>query len=352
MYAIAQRAISLPERFYHFIGDEEENRDTLSRLVSIRRDSFVSAIEELGITKAMALQAVSLAIEKKYRVHGREVMADIKLATRNGREQYAFAVIEFVAGNGTIAPDAVIIQKPLLPSPKEVLDSVYKVVGEESGWRSAVGKVIVAAKSQIILRIISEDDLKGMTAVLPKRELAYMDDEDSITPGDTALVAVAQTKNLRMVVDGERMYAPELLATRAIPQFPTIVGPRIGVHQCIGYAHAGLCVFMMKNHSSISREIQEADFIASALGVERVSFFHQPASPYVDTYVRNYIRQISGVKIPIKNIVVQENGKSTRCLIRTRFGEGKKISGKFGRNLHILARMAGVSKIDVQEGAR
>lgn len=352
MHADAHKRVRLPEQFYRFINEGEECRDTLTRLVSIRRDGFISAIEELGITKAMALEAVSMAIEEKYRSHGREVMADIRLAMRNGREEYAFAVIEFTDGTGSSGPDAVVIQKPLLPSPKEVLHSVYEVVGEESGWRSAIGKVINVGQTKFILRIISEDDLRGMIAVLPKQELAYMDDEESIAPGDTALLAVAQTKSLQPILSGDRIYTPDLLASRAIGHFPTIVGPRIGVLQGTGYAYAGLCVYELKNHTSMAKEIQEADFIASALGVERVSFFHQPASPYLDTYIRNYIRKVCGVKISKNNIVVKETGKAVQCIIKTKFGEGKKISGKFGRNLHVLARMAGVNKIDVKEGVR
>ncbi|MBU2734589.1 hypothetical protein HAQ00_02365 [Acidithiobacillus caldus ATCC 51756] len=342
----------MPEQLYHFIGDSVDSRDTLSRVAAIRRDSFISAIEELGITKEMALQAVSMAVEEKYRSRGREVMADIRMAKRNGREEYAFAVIEFIPGSGPSAPDAVVIEKPLLPTPKEVLNSVYDVVGGASGWRSAIGKVVDVAQTKIILRIISDDDLRGAIALLPKRELAYMDDEEGIAPGNTALVAVAQTNGLRAVSKEGRTYSPELLASRAIGYFPTIVGPRLGILNSVGYAHAGLCVYEMRNHASISRQIAEAEFIASALGVERVSFIHQPASPYVDIYIRNYVRQVCGVKIATRDIAVQEHGKNLRCLIKTRYGEGRKISGKFGRNLHVLARMAGVNRIDVKEVAR
>jgi len=342
----------LPSNLYRFIQkDGEKTKAALTRIRQIRSGAFAEAAAELGLTRDTALKAVALAMEEQYDRLGRDVMVDISIKKRDEHYEYAFAAVEFIQ-NRKGKPDAVLIDKPLIPSPRSILQSIYQMIGQD-GWRSAVGMVIGMLPGKYILRIINEDDLGGKIALLPASELGFMDDAENIHIGNRALVAVTKTEALeRVTMENGTSIKPEFFATRAIIQFPQIVGPSLGII-ANGYAYAGLCIYELDGRMgprNISEAIANRDYLASALGVERIQFFHKPKSEYLDVFVRKYMKDAIGVSLTRKPRF-WENRKKLNCVLYVKNQDVANAIGKNGRHLFLLSAFSGINRIKVKGGS-
>ena len=345
-----------PELFYRYINSRESNEGIYQKNISavrgirnIRLDTFSEAISDLGINRDTALRLVSIAIERKYAELGRKVHADVRAAVVKGRQSFVFAVIEMHTDSS--GQDNVrVIDVPLIPGPHEIYQVMYQAL--RGTWTSAVARVIAKCPSSIILKITeATGEASGGLALLPYSELAYEDDFECIETGDLALVAIGRNANINTWEIKGRKIKPEWFATRAMDRFPTIVGPRIGI-RANGFTYGGLCVYEMDQKESLSAIISEAKTYAGLLGVERLTFVHKTHTTYADTLVRRMAKDLAGVTLRRTPIIRDDKKTGKRfAKIHVAFGDGRKMSGKHGRNIRAICRSAWIDSLEIVETA-